>query len=122
MAPYSYNQNIDFLLPNVDGNSTYTVEVQSAVQNVFGMGSYQLVVKPTSSADPTGDAAIPVVDYYTNNSFSTATVLSPQPVATASGYVYSYSATLSRNDVDFYQLPSSQAESNGGSERVALYE
>ena len=116
MAPNSINQNIKFMIPWVDGNSTYTIEVQSGVQNVFGMGSYQLVVKPTSSADPTGDASLPVVDNHTNDSFSTATKLSSQPVATASGYDYSYTATLSTShDLDFYQLRSSQADLNRGS-------
>ena len=108
MSPNSIDQNIKFMIPNVDGNSTYTIEVQSAVQNVFGMGSYQLVVKPATSADPTGDAALPVVDNHTNDRFSTATKLSSQPVATASGYNYSYSATLSPHDLDFYQIPSAQ--------------
>jgi hypothetical protein len=116
MAPSSINQNIKFIIPHVNGNSTYSVEVQSGVQNVFGMGSYQLVVKPTSSADPTGDADIPVADNHSNDSFSTATTLSSQPVATASGYDYSYTATLSTShDRDFYQLRSSQADLNRGS-------
>ena len=62
MSPSDINQNIKILIPNIDGNATYTIKVESGTGDVFGIGSYRLVVKPTTSTDPTGDATIAQAD------------------------------------------------------------
>ncbi len=116
MSPSDINQNIKLTIPNIDANSVYTVEVQSGSSDVFGIGSYQLVVKPSTNADPTADGSIPVVDYHSNDSFSHATSLYSQQVSTTSGYSYSYNGALSTyGDVDYYQLRSSQSDLQRGS-------
>ncbi len=116
MTPSSIDQNIKLIIPKVHGHATYSIEVQSGIQNVFGMGGYQLVVAPTTVFDPTGDRAIPIVGTPSNNSFDTATNLTPQPVATSSGFAYSENASLSApSDVDYYKLQGSQASLNRGS-------
>lgn len=116
MSPSDINQNIKLMIPNVDASATYTIKVQSATGDVFGIGAYKLIVKPTTSADPTGDAAIPVVDYHTNDTLATATRLNSQAASTSSGYSYSYHGTLSvATDLDFYKLRSSSADFSRGS-------
>jgi hypothetical protein len=116
MSPSDINQNIKLIIPNVDATATYTIEVQSGSGDVFGIGSYQLVVKPTSSADPTGDAAIPFFAYHTNYSLMTATSLYSQQIVTSSGYSYSYKGAFSfPSELDFYKLQSSEAGLQRGS-------
>ena len=116
MTPSDINQNIKLIIPNIDGNSVYTVEVQSGSDDVFGIGSYQLVVKPATNDDPTADAAIPVVDHHSNDSFGHATSLVPQQTSTISGNSYSYNGVISTlGDVDYYNLNSSQLDPNHGS-------
>ncbi len=115
MTPSSIDQNIKLIIPNVHGRATYSIEVQSGIQNVFGMGGYQLVVAPTTVFDPTGDRSIPNVGTPNNHSFNTATSLTPQPVATSSGFSYSETASLSTpSEFDYYKLQGSQASLNRG--------
>jgi hypothetical protein len=115
MSPSDINQNIKLTIPNIDGNSVYTVEVQGGSSDVFGIGAYQLVVKPATNVDPTADGAIAVVDFHTNDSFSHATTLTSQQVSTTSGFTYSYHGALSTfGDVDYYKLQNSPSNVQAG--------
>ncbi|CAN5184092.1 hypothetical protein BH10PLA2_BH10PLA2_26720 [soil metagenome] len=122
MAASDINQNIKLTIPNVDTDAVYTVSVQSGTGDVFGIGAYELVVKPSTNSDPTGDGTIWTTDYRTNDSFYRATNLSVQQISTVSGFSYSYNGVLSAyGDVDYYKLASNANNVSGGVMTVMVW-
>jgi hypothetical protein len=122
MAANDINQNIKLTIPYINTDAVYTVAVQSGTGDVFGIGTYDLVVKPSTNSDPTGDGTIWTTDYRTNDSFSRATTLSAQQVSTVSGFSYSYNGVLSAyGDVDYYKVASNPGNVSGGVMTVMVW-
>jgi Matrixin len=115
MSAQDVNQNLKFIIPNVDANAQYSVEVSAADSSVFGMGAYRLVVKPGSASDPGGDGPVSSPSSDNNNTFAKATSLLAQQITTSAGYTYSINASLGTpSDVDFYKIDGSFANLGRG--------
>jgi len=105
-------------LSNVQPLSTYTVEVQSGRQNVFGIGSYQLTIHElpllnslfgTLSATVTqgvNDTTTFLSNTLpTNDSFATAMLLQPQAASGTAAGDYSFHGYLSDpSDTDYFKF------------------
>ncbi len=126
---------------------TYYVKIESATNDIFGIGSYHLEVKSlplvkalTGIVSATVDTLKGVVadDLHTNDSFLTATLLPPVGNQAASRFDYAFRGRIRDSwDVDMYRVaaPVAQAgqetvlsvmvwgtETNGLKPRVSVYD
>lgn len=91
-------------------SSTYYIKVESATSGVFGVGSYQVEVRPDAKLSlgtltNLVAAAKVVVDNATNDSLASATGLTQVIAQTDSRFDYVYRASVSSSsDVDYYLL------------------
>jgi hypothetical protein len=99
------------LLPLV---TTYYAKVEAGTTGAFGIGSYHLdiqsvvngVIPPAPAVNP------PVYDLHLNDTFLTASLLTPLTPQTASAFNYAYQGVVEDNsDVDFYRISSPTAQS-----------
>lgn len=105
--------------------SRYYVKVESGSSDVFGIGSYQLQVKTiplvnnllggvTGTVSGTANTLGSLLnnDLHTNDSFLTATLLSPLTPPTGSQVNYTYRGSISDSyDVDYYRITAPPATS-----------
>jgi Matrixin len=97
---------------------TYYVRVDRATADVFGVGSYRLVVDYLSLGDvlePLGPLLSPVVDLHSNDLLGLATILSPLPKTTPdSRFDFTYRGVIEdAADVDNYKIKSPTAPVSG---------
>jgi hypothetical protein len=113
--------DLDVAVTGASPGNTYYVCVSNAVQNVFGIGSYQLSVDQNSHLPDVTAADLPTVDHHSNDSLQKATPLAPNN--TGARLTYSLSAALSNpQDVDYYQVQSLARATNANNtvEMIAM--
>lgn len=93
-------------LTGLKGNSTYYVKVQSARNDAFGVGSYQLSINSTGLLGTvTGAVNLISTELGVNDVLSNATNLVQNVVSSATQYDYVARASLAAaGDLDFYRI------------------
>lgn len=114
------NQNQKLVISSVDPTAVYSVRVDSAATDVFGIGRYQLVVKPCTASDPQGNGAVTGSSSSGNSGQSGTINLSSQ--SNAAGYAASYNGTIAtRTEVDTFKLEGAKSNSGGSTMTVMVW-
>jgi hypothetical protein len=103
------NGDVSVQVDETLASTTYYVRVGGAVQNVFGIGGYQLILDFTDDSEVSTVPPLVTPDQNTNNTLATATPLSVQPntgLAVVSYDAKYLGSIADSQDVDFYQLVS----------------
>jgi hypothetical protein len=112
------NNDVGIQLTGVKPGSTYTVCIDHATPDVFGIGSYRLTIDvpvPGSSPPAPSPLVSPVPDGHTDDTLNTALVLNPKkaPVPDAR-FSYTYQGVVEdTTDVDTYKIRADKVRSAG---------
>lgn len=112
-----HGDDLTIVLNSLSSNATYYVKIDSATDDVFGIGSYELQVHTGSSPRDNGQGSVKPP---TANQSNQVVNLQPRHNTLDSRFDYTYEATLSSGDVDYYRFKSPSPGQGGGAHTAVL--